>query len=254
MPIKKRCPFCGNEIEEGEKALPYKNRCAHVTCLDEFEESLKAKMEEKAKRRKTRTKEINEPSESVSDVPTPVSEGEYADKKEVYKYIEKLTKEKPTGKDYALISKYKNDYGFTYKGMLNALIYYYEALEKQSEGSTIGVIPYVYKDAQEYMERWERAKRHNDAITPEELRRYYTPIKVVIDPTKLNMARKITDAQPDVWEFRNRRNRTIFDDIDDARAAGLPEPTKFDTLTPEEREESRDWIRRFIAGEFNKDK
>lgn len=248
----RKCAFCGKLFEDGEEMMPYKTRFVHTSCMEAVAKTIKTEGVKNARKRRIEREKAKKEkamlSQSASVIPTPVSEEEYAEKQKLYGYIEKITKSKPTGKDYGLISKYRNDYGFTYKGMLNALIYYYEALEKQGDGSTVGIIPYVYDEAQEYMERWEKAKRHNDSITAEEIRRFYTPIKVVIDPTKLNIRRQITDAQPDVFEFRNRRNRTMFDDIDDARAAGLPEP--YSNPTPMS-EEDKEWIRRFIRGEFN---
>ncbi len=51
-----------------------------------------------------------------------------------------------------LIKKYKEEKGYSFTGMLNALKYFYEIKKHPTDKSEerVGIIPYVYNDAQEY--------------------------------------------------------------------------------------------------------
>ena len=233
---------------------PYKTRFAHAKCLEQIIENASVKKAETAKKRKAEREKVKKEKAMLSQptpvTPTSTSEEEYTEKQEVYKFIEKITGSKPTGKDYGLISKYKRDYGFTYKGMLNALIYYFEGLEKQSDSGCSSIIPYVYEDAQEFMRKWEEAKSYNESIPPEKLRRYYSHKEVIPLEVVLKPRRKISDKYPDIFG-RGDRGVSMFEDIDNARAAGLPEPH----YDPEPMsEEDKEWIKRFIRGDFDKNK
>ncbi len=72
---------------------------------------------------------------------------------ELEKYIMKLFKESYINvKIRKQIKDYRQEYHFTYTGMLKTLTYWYEikgnSIEKANNG--IGIIPYVYKDACKY--------------------------------------------------------------------------------------------------------
>ena len=61
------------------------------------------------------------------------------------------------------INEYVMQYGFTYSGMLKALIYFYEirggSIEEAHEG--IGILPYIYNDAREYYYNLWAAQQKN---------------------------------------------------------------------------------------------
>jgi len=65
-----------------------------------------------------------------------------------------------------LIKKYRDEMGYNYDGMLKSLKYFYEIKKHSTDKSEerIGIIPYVYTDAQNYFERIEnqseRIARH----------------------------------------------------------------------------------------------
>ena len=49
------------------------------------------------------------------------------------------------------ITQYKNDYNFTYSGMLKALKYWYEVKKNPVDlNRGVGIIPYIYKNAYDY--------------------------------------------------------------------------------------------------------
>lgn len=54
----------------------------------------------------------------------------------------------------AQINKYINEYGYTYSGMLKAMIYFYDikhnSKEKAKQMKSLGLLPYFYEDAKRY--------------------------------------------------------------------------------------------------------
>ena len=79
-------------------------------------------------------------------------------------YICKIFRLKKAGpRNYAMIKKYLEK-GYTYTGMLNSLKYFYEIqkhpIEKANE--SIGIIPYIYEEAQNY---YDRIIRQQNKIT-----------------------------------------------------------------------------------------
>lgn len=74
-------------------------------------------------------------------------------------YICKIFELKATGPtNNSLIKKYKEQYGYNYDGMLKALKYFYE-VQKHSPNKSeerVGIIPYVYDEAQEYFKAREQ--------------------------------------------------------------------------------------------------
>lgn len=71
--------------------------------------------------------------------------------KELINYICKLHKiEKPTGMMLMQIKRFKEEFGFTYKGMELTLRYFYEILgNKTQKGDGVGIIPHLYDEAKE---------------------------------------------------------------------------------------------------------
>lgn len=85
---------------------------------------------------------------------------EYIDRKEIYKYVAHLfgfkNENKPGPVIISQLKTFKEKYSYyTFKGILNALTYFYEikkgSKEKANEG--IGIVPYVYDEAQEYYKK-----------------------------------------------------------------------------------------------------
>lgn len=79
---------------------------------------------------------------------------EYVDRKELFNYCCRLWGLKAPGPTIARQAKQFKEKGYTYKGMLFSLKYFYEVKHNDKnkfKGSeTIGIIPHVYEDAKEY--------------------------------------------------------------------------------------------------------
>ena len=90
---------------------------------------------------------------------------EEADKQALYEYLNTLFK---GSYNYAsvntYIKKYREEYQYTYSGILKALVYFYEikgnSIEKAN--GSIGIVPYVYKDAFNYYYAIWEAQQKNE--------------------------------------------------------------------------------------------
>lgn len=173
---KATCPICGNVILPIDDVVSFKRRKAHRKCLNNI--GIRASGQEKNKLNATKKTSIP-PKLSV-----PVSEAEYKEKRAVVEYVEQLTQMKATAKIYKLLEDYCKKYKFTYVGMLRGLQYYYEALENTPEGDCIGIIPYIYDEAQEYMNRIDKAASFNDKVTAKELKEMYPKVKYTVKKKK----------------------------------------------------------------------
>ena len=65
------------------------------------------------------------------------------------------------------INEYKEKYDYTYSGMLKTLIWWYEvknnSIEKANGG--IGIVPYIYEDANEYFKSIEKSSQKINPAT-----------------------------------------------------------------------------------------
>lgn len=183
---QKTCSVCGELITEVDETMKYKNRIVHKKC---FDNAMKALVKEKKaaikKPSTSKTKDdTKKTTANVSKLSIPVTEAEYREKRMVISYVEKLTGERATAKTYKLLEDYSKKYGFTFVGMLRGLQYYFEVLEHSPEGDCVGILPYIYDEAQKYMDNLEEAMHVNDSITAKELKQMYPVHKVQITKKK----------------------------------------------------------------------
>ena len=85
----------------------------------------------------------------------------YADKKELAETICRIFKLKAPGpRNNAFISKYASE-GMTYEGMTRALMCFYDVQKNSIDKSNggIGIVPWVYEDANRYYERKENMEK-----------------------------------------------------------------------------------------------
>lgn len=122
-----KCLYCGKMFdaqEDGKNTIwfkPRKNRYAHIECGKQHE------------------------AEKTQD------EKDY---EQLYFYVKENQKE---NFDYVkfkkIVEAWQKDYGFTFNGMYYTLIYFYEVKKNSKEkfiNGSIGIIPFCYKDAQNY--------------------------------------------------------------------------------------------------------
>lgn len=124
----------------------------------------------------------------------------YKEKKELYETICRIFKLKAPGpRNNAYISKFSSQ-GMTYKGMNNSLIYFYDIKKNNINKSNggIGIIPWVYEEAQKYFyykekneeKRLKAARENSNYVTKtiilnnskeekEELPSYLKPLEFI---------------------------------------------------------------------------
>lgn len=86
------------------------------------------------------------------------------EKMELYDYICKLFNLKTPGPlNNSLVKKYKEQNGYSYRGIINALKYFYEVKKNTVDKAEerVGIVPFVYTDAQEYFRVLEEIARKN---------------------------------------------------------------------------------------------
>lgn len=176
---KRKCVICSNWIENGDETVPYKNRLAHVQCFNSMMKmAVKSNSEKKATKTQSK-KKIN--PKSLGDC---LTEEESRQKRSLIKYVEQLFGEKANAKTYTQIKNLMKDYPyFTYVGLEQAMRFFYEIKENPVSGQSMGIVPYVYDQAQEYFKNLKEVQSHNASIS--NINQLYTHKKVKIAPPKI---------------------------------------------------------------------
>lgn len=178
---KRKCVICSNWIEKGDETVPYKNRLAHVQCFNSMMKiAVKSNSEKKAAKSK-KTKKINPKSTVLGDC---LTEEESKQKRSLISYIEELFGEKANAKTYTQIKNLMRDYPyFTYVGLEQSIRFFYEIKENPITNQGLGIVPYVYNQAQEYFKNLGEVQSHNASIS--NVNELYAHKKVRIAPPKI---------------------------------------------------------------------
>lgn len=178
---KRKCVICSNWIEKGDETVPYKNRLAHVQCFNSMMKiAVKSNSEKKAAKSK-KTKKINPKSTVLGDC---LTEEESKQKRSLISYIEELFGEKANAKTYTQIKNLMRDYPyFTYVGLEQSIRFFYEIKENPITNQGLGIVPYVYDQAQEYFKNLGEVQFHNASIS--NVNELYAHKKVRIAPPKI---------------------------------------------------------------------
>ena len=168
-----KCKYCGVTFDTNTVPFvkPSSTRYAHKTCYEQY---------------------------------TAQQEQEKTDKEELYSYIEKLFN---GSYNYAAVNtkikKYREEYNYTYSGIRKALVYFYEVKGHPVDkaNGSIGIVPYVYKDAfNYYYTLWEAQQKNKD--------------KAVVDYKPKDQIVRIPSPQ------RNLKKRKLFTFLDEEEVNG----------------------------------
>ena len=115
-----------------------------------------------------------------------------SDRDKVIEYVRKIF-ESPVinPRIWKQLKQYTEEYNYTYKGILNALIYAFEVRKNdisKAKGG-IGIVPYVYQDANKYFEDIEKSNEKNEQILQQQNTKYKI-IEVYIPTPSRQPARK----------------------------------------------------------------
>lgn len=179
--FKYTCPRCGRQLT-ASKGKKIGKRVYHIQCYDEkIKEELskqqrkKEKEQEKVKAKLAKEKEEKQPLV----IPEAVSEEEAKAKERFFERVKSITGNTHlSARTYALADRYKKDYeGFTWGGMERTLIYAYQLNSNEISDEIIGIIPWLYTEANEYFDSLD-----NIVPVKEKLQDLYKIRKVKIRP------------------------------------------------------------------------
>ena len=177
----KRCPICNKTVNEKvDDCVPFKGRTAHQDCFNIAMKAISGdkqdKLKEKAEEKKTK-KSKAKPKIELKD---PVSEEEYAYKKEFYSYLRSIIGDDFPSKIYAIIDKMMHQYSnYTFEGMQRTLVYMNEVLKKELVGDVVGLIPYYYSEAEDFYKEVDRIDKENES---KDISQMYQSVTVKIKP------------------------------------------------------------------------
>lgn len=121
---------------------------------------------------------------------------EVKEKDELTEYICKIFHlKKPGPRNYSLIKRYSTQ-GLTYTGMLNALKYFYEVQNHSTEKAkeSIGIIPYVYEEANKYYNDINNRKEKIKEVVEQKEQEKKVTVKVRLDK-KSNRNKTLIDLE-----------------------------------------------------------
>lgn len=176
---KRKCVICSKWIEQGDETVPYKNRLAHIQCFNSMMKMAVKSNSEKKQVKQSKRKKIN--PKSLGDC---LTEEESKQKKSLIKYVEQLFGEKANAKTYTQIKNLMKDYPyFTYDGLEQSMRYFYEIKENPITNQSMGIVPYIYDQAQEYFRNLKGVQSYNASIA--NVNQLYAHKKVKIVPPKI---------------------------------------------------------------------
>lgn len=141
-----KCQYCSQEINADE-VVKYNNKNFHADCCEQ-----------------------------------------YKDRKAIFRYVYLLFGFKNENKPGPLIITQLKKYmsqnpHYTYKGVLNALKYFYEVKkgQKKKANEGIGIVPYVYDEAQEYFRNLSEKQEKIAKVVEQQLKKEPIVIRVEKD-------------------------------------------------------------------------
>lgn len=183
---KRKCIICGEWIDSSESSIPYKGRYVHQSCFNIgiAAISLNKKEQLSQKDKKQNTKTTSTTKKQTIKLETPISEQEYQERTEFFEYLKSLLKvECLNVKILTLSKKYNKELNFSWIGMKKALEWFFDVKGNilQEGNDCIGILPYIYDEAQEYYKELENKIKFNSEI---DFSNYYQERTVKINPNK----------------------------------------------------------------------
>ena len=145
------CPLCNKTVSK-EESFEYKSRYYHESCFVKFsKQTTKDKVKEKKEKQKIDKVKKSIQQDTLISIEIDLSDEEVLAKEKVVNYLKELLNNNQLNvKIYKLLKDYYTVYKFSYEGMLIALKYFYEIKENPIVPDCVGIIPYIYEEAQEY--------------------------------------------------------------------------------------------------------
>lgn len=176
------CPYCGRLVDK-DQSIQFKRRYYHKKCYEKYISEAEAKENERQKKKEQREKDkrTRKAKEVIPVIKDAVPEEIAVARENFYKKVKELSRTDHLElKIYAISDKFYSSYeNMTWEGMTKTLEYFYDYCENEPKETIVGIIPYIYTEAQEFFE-------HIDSLKPEErsLDDIYKKKKIKIIPHK----------------------------------------------------------------------
>lgn len=176
----KRCPVCKKNVDPDDpKTVPYKEKFLHDYCFDTFIRVNTNEKKDLISKRAEQKKECKRQPKPKAELKDPLSEEEYARKKDFYEYLRSVIGDDFPSKVYAIVEKMIRQYSYTFEGMKHALVYMNEIREKELTGDVVGLIPYYYSEAENFYKEVNRIDQEN---AKKDMNKMYKSVTVRITP------------------------------------------------------------------------
>ena len=182
MAKQRVCSLCGEVIHEDEEYFELKRKPAHIRCFNVGVKVSATQKQEKLTEEVEKTKGKKKSSKSKIEYKDGLSEDEYKDKQDLYAYIRKILGEEEIPSNvYAMTSKIMSKYGYSFADMKDALAYANEIKGMELTGDIVGIIPYLYTEAQRYYEEIKNIEKNNNG---KDVNKFYKEKVIKIKPKK----------------------------------------------------------------------
>ncbi len=150
MARQRICPICKEPVSK-EESFEYKKKFYHEKCFIGFSKGTSEKVKEKRQKQVVEKTKQEIQKDTRITLESEISDAEVLAKQKVIRYLKELLNTKQLNvKIYKLLKDYYTTYKFSYEGMLVCLKYFYETLDNPVVSNCVGIIPYIYEEAQEY--------------------------------------------------------------------------------------------------------
>ncbi|MFA7157300.1 MAG: hypothetical protein WC123_06400 [Bacilli bacterium] len=145
------CPLCKETVSK-EESFEYKGKYYHEKCFNTFsKKTSKEKIKKKKEKQKIENVKKDIQKNTHTALESEISDKDILAKEKVITYLKKLLNTKQLNvKIYKLLKDYYTNYKFSYEGMFIALKYFYETQDNPIVSDCVGIIPYIYEEAQDY--------------------------------------------------------------------------------------------------------
>lgn len=184
------CPICTQTVDK-DKAYEYKGKYYHNKCFTKFSKqtTVEKTAELKEKQKLNAIKQTIEKESQI--IETNLTDDEIIFKDKVIKYIKELLDCNILNvKIYALLKNYISTYKFSYQGIYIALKYFYQIQENPVVSDIVGILPYIYEEAQQYEIMKKEFQNQIDNININEI---VLQKKVVIPKKHFNVVDQLID-------------------------------------------------------------
>lgn len=165
----RKCLYCEDPITPDtpdDQIKKIKNRYAHLKCFELHVEALdkgyKIQKKEKSDIQKEQKTQKAKKPKSIEEVKKGLTEQEFQEKQILFEYLKSILEDhelKP--QHYALISKYMDEFNYSYLMLYQIMFYIFSILVKPVKSNPVGLVPYYADEAIKYYKELKDIEERN---------------------------------------------------------------------------------------------